>query len=273
MHSMSNGHRGQNLAEYFWLYEVQGQMLAFAELPPARRASFALTVHPEYRGGDFERGLLEHCQNLMFKRMQSESVNKPLTVSVSLSDLHSIHCLSQLGFKVDKRDTFLAKRNLSEFIPEPLLPPGFSIRSSADHEAAGLAEVHKSAFDSTWTPEDYLKVMQTPGFDINREVVVVAPDGRFAAFTVYWLDPVTRSGHFEPVGCHKDFQRKGLTKALMYAVMKRMKAAGMNTALVGFDPDNEAAVRLYASVGFKKQCEFMNYSKMLLAPQGKDNQQ
>jgi mycothiol synthase len=144
------------------------------------------------------------------------------------------------------------------------LPSGFSIRSVAGyHEAALLAEVHNGAFNPKWTPEDYLKVMQTSGFDIEREMIVIAPGGQFAAFTVYWLDPITKSGLFEPVGCHKDFRQKGLTKALMYAAMQRMKDAGMETALVGYKPDNKAATKLYASVGFKQHCEFMTYSKTI----------
>jgi mycothiol synthase len=262
VHWMSNSHRGQNLSEYFWLYEVRGQMLAFAELPPAKRASFALTVHPEHRGGDFEKGLLEHCQDVMQQRMKVESINKLIMVSVAVSDLQRIHCLSQLDYKPDELDTFLGKRDLSEAIPEPTLPSGFSIRNVAGfHEAALLANVHNSAFTPKWTSKDYLEVMQTPGFEIEREMIVVAPDGQFAAFTIYWLDPITKSGLFEPVGCHKEFRKMGLTKALMLAVMQRMKDDGMQTALVGFEPDNEAATKLYASVGFKKQCEYVWYSK------------
>jgi len=75
--------------------------------------------------------------------------------------------------------------------------------------------------------------MQTPGYEVENELVVVAPDGRFAAFTVIWFDPISRSGLFEPVGCHGDFRRQGLSTAIMYEGMKRMKAAGMETASVG----------------------------------------
>jgi mycothiol synthase len=262
VHWMSNTQRGQNLGEFFWLYEEQGEILAFAELPQAKWASFALILHPQYRGGEFERGLLEYCQKIMQDRMKAESIHTPLKTSVSQSDQGRVDCLSQLGFKADALDSLLGKRDLSEVIPEPILPSGFSIRSTAGyHEAALLAEVHNSAFTPKWTAKEYLKVMQTPGFDIEREMIVVAPDGQFAAFTVYWLDPVTKSVLFEPVGCHKEFRKMGLTKALMLAVMQRMKEDGMQTALVGFEPDNQAATKLYASVGFKQQCEYVWYSK------------
>ncbi len=92
--------------------------------------------------------------------------------------------------------------------------------------------------------------MRTPGFDAGRELVVVAPEGRFAAFLVYWLDPVSKTGLFEPVGCHEDFRCLGLSKALMVEAMKRMMDAGMERAVVGYSSGNVAARKLYASVGF-----------------------
>jgi ribosomal protein S18 acetylase RimI-like enzyme len=61
---------------------------------------------------------------------------------------------------------------------------------------------------------------------------------------------------FEPVGTHPDFQRKGLGKAVMVEGMRRMKAAGMRRAVVGFDPNNAAAFALYTSMGFRASCYF-----------------
>jgi mycothiol synthase len=145
-----------------------------------------------------------------------------------------------------------------------MLPEGFIIRSVAgEHEAAQLAEVHSSSFDSNWTAKKYLEVLRSPSFTLDNELVVVAPDGRFAAFLVYWLDPMSKAGLFEPVGCHKDFRRRGLTKALMIEGMKRMIDAGMETAVVGNKVGNEAARGLYESLGLKKFCEGLEYSKTM----------
>ena len=154
-------------------------------------------------------------------------------MNVAITEKNRIACLEKLGYSSQESDTVVDKCSL-ESIAESMLPEGFSIRSvTGEHEATLLADVHSSAFGSSWTAESYIKVMQTPGFDSERELVVVSPDGRFASFLVYWLDPISQSGLFEPVGCHKDFQRKGLTKALMLEGMKRMKQAGMKTAMVG----------------------------------------
>jgi len=157
-------------------------------------------------------------------------------------------------------------RSLEEPIPEVSLPDGFSIRSVAgEHEVELAAAVHDSAFRPKWAGGAYLDVMRTPGFDIDRELVAVAPDGRFAAYLIYWLDPVSRSGLFEPVGCHADFRRMGLTKALMYEGMRRMRARGMQSAVVLHETDNPASTALYASVGFRPKYAITDYRKPVAA--------
>lgn len=83
-----------------------------------------------------------------------------------------------------------------------------------------------------------------------------------------WFDPLNGVGLFEPVGTHPDFQGKGLGKAVMAEGMRRMKAAGMRRAVVGFDPSNAAALALYTSMGFQASCYFAIYQKEL--PLGSD---
>lgn len=265
-HWMSNEKRGKDLEKYYWLYEEDNTILAFAELLPVKSPGYTLIVHPQYRGGDLELALLRHCETTMWQRMQDEgSKETSISISVAECDKTRIQCLTTLGYQLSKRESEMRRRSLLEPAPSVVLPEGFSIRSSAgEHEAVLLAEVHSSAFNSNWTVESYLELMRSPSYKIENELVVASPDGRFAAFLVYWLDPVSKSGLFEPVGCHKDFRQRGLTKALMLEGMKRMIKAGMETALVGNKIGNEAASRLYDSLKLKKFCESLEYSKDIL---------
>jgi ribosomal protein S18 acetylase RimI-like enzyme len=161
-------------------------------------------------------------------------------------------------------DHYLTMQSLQGEIPASVLPAGFSIRPVAgEHEADAVQAVHEGAFRRNWQPGEYLQVMRSPSFQIERELVVVAPDGRFAAFLIYWIDPISRSGLFEPVGCHPDFQRRGLTRALMYEGMRYMVARGMTTALVlHAAPDkNPASGALYRSVGFSPKYASRDYRR------------
>jgi ribosomal protein S18 acetylase RimI-like enzyme len=147
-------------------------------------------------------------------------------------------------------------RALDDLPPGPLLPVGFSIRTAAGvHEAEALAAVHAASFGSKWTVEQYTAVMESPGYAAEREFVVVAPDGRFAAFTVTWHDVLNRLGYFEPVGTHADFRRMGLARAMMLHAMHVMREAGMTQACVAHEPaeENPASAALYASLGFARR--------------------
>jgi ribosomal protein S18 acetylase RimI-like enzyme len=138
----------------------------------------------------------------------------------------------------------------------PPLPAGFSLRTAAGvHEAEALAAVHAGSFGSQWTTAQYARVMESPGYAAEREFVVVAPDGRFAAFTVTWHDPLNRLGYFEPVGTHADFRRMGLARAMLIHAMHAMRAAGMTHASVVHESaqENPGSAALYAGLGFTPQ--------------------
>lgn len=78
----------------------------------------------------------------------------------------------------------------------------------------------------------------------------MAPDGRIAAYTVYWTDTRNGLGLFEPVGTHREFRRLGLGRAVMLHAMARMRSAGLVSVSVNHNADNVAARRLYESLGF-----------------------
>ncbi len=50
----------------------------------------------------------------------------------------------------------------------------------------------------------------------------------------------------------QDFQRKGYGRAIMIALLERLRAqAGFAAIMISFVPDNEGARRLYSSLGFE----------------------
>ncbi len=156
-------------------------------------------------------------------------------------------------------------RSLVGALPQVSLPEGFTVRTAAEMpDPAALADVHARSFGSDWTPELYARVMQSPGYAPEREYVVVAPDGRLAAFTVTWHDTVNRSGYFEPVGTHEDFRRMGLARAMMAQALRDMQALGLRSAIVVHEhpDDNPASASLYTSLGFAVQYTLHSYRKV-----------
>jgi mycothiol synthase len=267
-HFISNGLRGRNPSEHIFLVEdAQMALLAVVLIHQSRLSSFDLLVHPAYRGSELETALLTFAEQITWKYIQAAELERDWVGSdVMACDTIRAEILMQHGYEVGEPYMFYTTRSLAEPIPDSTLPEGFTIRNVEGlHESEALGVVHSGAFGSNWQPGEYLKVMQAPGFQLDRELIVVAPDGRFAAFLIYWLDPISQSGLFEPVGCHIDFQRKGLTRALMYEGMHRMKAAGMTTAFVIHESpeENPASSALYASVGFKQKFAIMGSRKTM----------
>ncbi len=56
--------------------------------------------------------------------------------------------------------------------------------------------------------------------------IVEAPDGRFVANCLIWLDERNGVGELEPVGTDPQFRRKGLGRAVCLAAMHALRQAG-----------------------------------------------
>lgn len=268
-HVLSNTLRGRGLEKHFHVYEdSKGQLLGLVLLYPARYNAYDVLVHPHYRGSKLESALIAWSEQ-QTRALLHEAVSDATWIGIDVMDcdIHRRDILRAQGYAPpDGPSLIYTTRSLLEPIPESILPGGFTIRNVAgEHEAEALQAVHAGSFGSKWRPGEYLQVMRTPGFHLDRELIVVAPDHRFAAFLIYWIDPVSKSGLFEPVGCHHDFQRRGLTRALMYEGMRRMVAHGMTTAIVNHQPaqQNPAAAALYRSVGFTLRYTISDYRKQI----------
>ncbi|MGY0233637.1 GNAT family N-acetyltransferase [Longispora urticae] len=150
-------------------------------------------------------------------------------------------------------------------LPTPVLPEGFTVRpvrGAAD--AARWAEVHQAAFHpSRVTAESYLNVTAAWPYRAGFDHVVVAPDGRFAAYCLGWYDEANRVGEFEPVGTHPDFRRRGLARAVCASVLHAFRAAGAETAIVHCrgDDDYPQALALYTDLGFEGYARTVTYTR------------
>ncbi len=137
--------------------------------------------------------------------------------------------------------------------PAPVLPEGYTLRGLAGEEdLERRVAVHRDAFaPSRVTVAKHRAVMAAPTYRQDLDLVVEAPDGSFAAFTIVWHDPDNRTGLFEPVGTHSAHRRRGLGRAIMHEGLRRLADLGATTAFVGTNAANSASGALYASAGFR----------------------
>lgn len=95
------------------------------------------------------------------------------------------------------------------------------------------------------------RLIQCPLYDPELDLAVEAPDGRVAAYSLYWFDPMTKVGLVEPVRVEDEYQRRGLATAMLSAGIERLAAKGAQRMKVSYG--TEAAAALYQSVGFRPE--------------------
>lgn len=274
LHHMSNSLRGQDPKDWYGLVEdTAGDLIGIAVVYPPRYAGFGVLVAPEHRDSVTESALIDWAEARAWAAMQAAGRSADsLSTDVLVCDGIRQRLLEARGYTSHGPSFVYTTRPLDASLPDTPLPPGFHFSTAAElNDPDAVGACHASAFGSTWPAGAYAGVMAAPGFDPERELLVVAPDGRPAAFAVWWPDSVSRSALFEPVGCAAEFQRRGLTRALLCEGMRQMRAAGMITAIVEHEPtdDNPAAGALYASVGFTPRHTWVSYRKtMRSAPFG-----
>ena len=81
--------------------------------------------------------------------------------------------------------------------------------------------------------------------------MVEGEDGRLLSYCVCWFDADNGIGHFEPVGTRPEVTGKGLGRAVVMEGLRRFKARGAHTALIGTASVNASALRTYVACGFE----------------------
>jgi len=208
-----------------------------------------LLTHPEHRA--LENEMLQWAEQ---GHVQGSDANEPFAAWGLEHDHARTTVLQQRGYtRTDKHFVWRAQQ-LDDGLPAATLPSGFTIRHVAgEDDLEQRVEVHRAAFaPSRMTAAKHRAVMAAPTYRSDLDLIAVAPDGRFAAYCIVWLDEANRVGVFEPVGCHPDFQRRGLAKAVMMEGLRRLHALGATTACVLNWYDKVAPAKLYDQLGFRE---------------------
>ena len=139
-------------------------------------------------------------------------------------------------------------------LPAPVVALGYTLRTTDPADLADcqrIADLLNAAFNRDFhnAQEFYNFARCAPCFRRDLDLVMVAPDGSFAAYVGVPYDETNRRGIFEPVCTHPDHQRKGLARALMLEGLHRLRALGAVDATVDTG-DAAPANAFYTAMGF-----------------------
>lgn len=171
--------------------------------------------------------------------------------------------LTRWGYKPGQPDLVL-RSHAMETIAEPSsLPQGYRLthmqgRAQLDGWAAAYREV--------FAPEEMTTgvrraIGRSPLYRPDLDLIACDANDRVAAFALAWFDPMSATGAFEPVGCVPAHQRRGLSRALLFEGLRRLKLLGAQRAFVTTTCRRVAANSLYESVGFQQESICRTWSK------------
>ncbi len=214
-------------------------------------------IHPDHR--DIEKKIVLWIED-QIDRFQKDKKQKILAFRVNEWDQYRQKLLLTLGYEDQGPREHERIRPLNLPIPSMKIPEGYSIRHvdvEKDFEKyrAALCSVFKHCCNMT---RHLAKVYSKAEFyNDELDIVVVAPDDSFAAFTTVRIDPISRFAELEPVGVHPDHRRKGLGKAICLEGLRRLQKYNPQSVVILGAANTEAATKLYDSLGFT--CSNIHY--------------
>jgi len=218
------------------------------------------------RDGRLEQAVEPACPELAGEVLdwyERQAAGGPLVVAALDAERGVVEAARQRGYAAEPYLRYLGL-DLADLPGMPALPPGYAARSVGPDDVPRRVAVHRAAFaPSRVTESSYRNVRAAWPYRADLDWVVEAPGGEFAAFCLIWLDPAPAAGELEPVGCHPDHRRRGLTRAACLAALHALKAAGGTSAVVltldgSGHPD---AGPLYASLGFREYARGLLYRR------------
>lgn len=260
-----SGNKVLNPQKILTIWEDENGVAAWMLSSP-RRKEFEVQVRTDLREDEFEKEVLLYGEKRTIELMKEHNVESDtLNCDLFGCDNRRKQLLLELGWTAACEAEYVYNRMPLENLPKPVQTTGYHIRPvKGVEEAARVAEVHNASFGSNWTSEEYLRMMESPGYCHELEFIAESDTGAFAGFTLTWHDSINKSGLLEPVGVHRDHRRKGLGKALVLHAIHHMKESGLEYAIVMNEMANKAALNLYRSCGFNPWKRLDTYQKEII---------
>jgi mycothiol synthase len=262
--------------------DADGRVVAYAMLhirpdETSAGAYFNWQAHPDVRESGIEDEILAWATERALEGGREHG--KPADLR-GFSDMANAYGMSQherQGF-TPARYFFQMRRPLKdgEPVPEPQFPEGYTLRHVAnDEDVEKWVDTFNLSFIDHWdfhpaTVERRKHRMSVPYYRPDRDLIVVAPDGTFAAFCLCSIDDEhnkrnnINEGWIDVLGTRRGFRKMGLGRAMLLAGLRKLQENDIEDAMLGVDADNPTgALGLYESAGFSKYKTAVAFRKEL----------
>ncbi|MFD9301563.1 mycothiol synthase [Streptomyces sp. NPDC060048] len=234
-----------------FLLTEKGRLAGYGQLEdtdPVEAPAAELVVHPSMRGRGHGRALGSALLAASGKRIRvwahgGKSAARHLAQVLGLTLFRELRQLRRpLGAD-------------SAPLPEPVLPPGVTVRTfvpGADDTAwlaANAAAFAHHPEQGSLTQRDLDDRLAQPWFDA-KGFFLAERDGELVGFHWTKVHAEQRLGEVYVVGVRPGAQGGGLGKALTAIGLRHLAESGLPTAMLYVDADNPAALAVYEGLGF-----------------------
>ncbi|MBW4440280.1 MAG: ribosomal protein S18-alanine N-acetyltransferase [Plectolyngbya sp. WJT66-NPBG17] len=116
-----------------------------------------------------------------------------------------------------------------------------------------VLELDLICFGGLWTLEGYQREIDSP----NSELIAIALNDQLIGYGCFW--EIVDEAHITIIGVHPDYQRQGLGKLILLALLDRACQRQMKHATLEVRISNQSAVSLYEKFQFKVAGQRKNY--------------
>ncbi|UCH04868.1 MAG: hypothetical protein JSW05_01550 [Candidatus Thorarchaeota archaeon] len=208
-------------------------------------------IHPEYT--DLESEIISTIEEDHRELCVKEKQDFEIRTLIQETDEDRQALYSGRGYQKTDLWEYNRRRPLDPPILEYEVPEGFAIRSvDVEEDFSRYREVLVAVFPhcGKMTKRTARTYTEASFYKEDLDLVVVTPEGSFAAFATVRLDPVSRIAELEPVGTHPDYRRLGLGRSVICEGLNRLQKYKPSVICIPGAAATEAANRLYDSVGF-----------------------
>ncbi|MHA1903787.1 MAG: GNAT family N-acetyltransferase [Candidatus Thorarchaeota archaeon] len=227
--------------------------------------NYHIEIHPDYK--HLERELFLRIEALEKERKIVPNHPSRILMYTVEPDTRRIATLSDLGYHNHGLHEYNRVFPTDALVPDSKLPEGYTIRNirgEQDYpeyiEVVGLVESHCGENMSNGKLEF---LSEAEFYHQDLELITIAPDGKFAGFCSFRLDPFTKISEIELIGTHPNHKNLGLEKALVCEGLSRLKKyKPILICSVELDVSDEMN-DIFESVGFAQRVEMNMWEKSI----------
>lgn len=231
--------------------EAHGAPAGYAWVAPVPGLDGIFELHGGIRPGQQRRGLGGRLLDGILRDAERLPAVRQIAHPVTSLDSPAARFLVGHGFYLEHEEWQLALEPLPDGPPPPL-PEGYTLQELPRPAAiAAFRSLYDAAFGGTAWYQPYLSDGEVSA-DLWRaaDLLFLSHAGRPVG--VAWIrGPQAGRTEIEPFGLAAGYQGRGLGRLFLSAALARLVERGARRVELGLWRDNEAALRLYRSFGFR----------------------